>query len=349
VKHVLLVSFSDRSNPFHRDPPVAITHRRLYSLYRVADTSDRGGLLIKTKLTVTTRAGKAGNREMDSPLNSEIESFFDSAPPLNDRAAISEKLKEFIALNSRVACVTSGGTTVPLEQRCVRYIDNFSSGHRGAASTEHLIKMGYAVIFLYRRGTCEPYCSSLPDDAFLECFEVTKESAVQGSSRRPSVEASLYNYIRMLQMIAVSSRSLGPCSMFYLAAAVSDFYVPWKSMAEHKIQSGSGPLDIQLLQVPKMLSVLRKEWAPMAFCISFKLETDAEILLEKADMARKKYGMHAVVANELLSRKEQVVVVTNNGKIPVYRDKTSSDSDVEKPLTKLLVDRHSVYIKDSNT
>lgn len=36
----------------------------------------------------------------------------------------------------RIVCVTSGGTTVPLEQRCVRYIDNFSSGHRGAASTE---------------------------------------------------------------------------------------------------------------------------------------------------------------------------------------------------------------------
>ncbi|KDO43123.1 hypothetical protein CISIN_1g021381mg [Citrus sinensis] len=236
---------------------------------------------------------------MDSPLNSEIESFFDSAPPLNDRAAISQKLKEFIALNSsesgtrRVACVTSGGTTVPLEQRCVRYIDNFSSGHRGAASTEHLIKMGYAVIFLYRRGTCEPYCSSLPDDAFLECFEVTEESAVQVC--QPYSEAvkrairdhhaavagglllklpftTIFEYLQMLQMIAVSSRSLGPCSMFYLAAAVSDFYVPWKSMAEHKIQSGSGPLDMQLLQVPKMLSVLRKEWAPMAFCISFKMQ-----------------------------------------------------------------------------
>lgn len=36
----------------------------------------------------------------------------------------------------KIVCVTSGGTTVPLEQRCVRYIDNFSSGHRGAASTE---------------------------------------------------------------------------------------------------------------------------------------------------------------------------------------------------------------------
>ena len=33
----------------------------------------------------------------------------------------------------RVVYVTSGGTTLPLEQRCMRYIDNFSSGHRGAA------------------------------------------------------------------------------------------------------------------------------------------------------------------------------------------------------------------------
>ena len=38
-----------------------------------------------------------------------------------------------------VVCVTSGGTTVPLEQRCVRYIDNFSSGQRGAASTEYTV------------------------------------------------------------------------------------------------------------------------------------------------------------------------------------------------------------------
>lgn len=41
---------------------------------------------------------------------------------------------------NRVVCVTSGGTTVPLEKRCVRYIDNFSSGHRGSASTEYTMK-----------------------------------------------------------------------------------------------------------------------------------------------------------------------------------------------------------------
>ena len=76
-------------------------------------------------------------------------------------------------------CITSGGTTVPLEQRCVRYIDNFASGQRGAAATEYththtapssfcchrpawcselsvvkcryFLKAGYAVIFIYRR------------------------------------------------------------------------------------------------------------------------------------------------------------------------------------------------------
>lgn len=31
-------------------------------------------------------------------------------------------------------------------------------------------------------------------------------------------------------MIAVSIRIIGPNAMFYLAAAVSDFYVPWRSM-----------------------------------------------------------------------------------------------------------------------
>ncbi|KAK1575124.1 hypothetical protein Q3G72_002853 [Acer saccharum] len=79
----------------------------------------------------------------------------------------------------RVVCVTSGGTTVPLEQRCVRYIDNFSSGYGGAASTEYFVKAGNAVIFLYMRGTCQSYCWSLPEYAFLECFEFTHESSTQ--------------------------------------------------------------------------------------------------------------------------------------------------------------------------
>lgn len=314
----------------------------------------------------------------EAPLDAEIESFFDSAPPLKDSAGIIKKLKEFIEYNStppgkgsprRVVCVTSGGTTVPLEQRCVRYIDNFSSGHRGATSTEYFIKARYAVIFLYRRGTFQPYCQSLPEDPLLECFECSDDSTIQ--VRQPHTEAvkravsdhhaaiagghllklpftTIFEYLQILQSIATSMKDLGSLAVFYLAAAVSDFYVPWKSMAEHKIQSASGPLDMRLVQVPKMLSALKKEWAPMAFCISFKLETDSKILLEKAEMALKKYRMHMVVANELSTRKEEVTVVTGNEKILVCRDKTQADSDVEEPLIELIVGRHSAYVKDSD-
>ncbi|KAK9128717.1 hypothetical protein Syun_017514 [Stephania yunnanensis] len=310
-------------------------------------------------------------------LDPGIETFFDSAPPLKDYVSTKRKVGEFIELNSsssrnktfrRIVCVTSGGTTVPLEQRCVRYIDNFSSGHRGAASTEYFVKAGYAVIFLHRRGSCQPYCSTLPQDPLLECFELTGESSVQvHQSHAEAIKKALkghnsaveqgqllklpftttFDYLQMLQLIALSMKSLGPLGSFYLAAAVSDFYVPWESMAEHKIQSTSGPLDLRLAQVPKMLKVIRDEWAPMAFCISFKLETDTSILLKKANMALRKYDMHAVVANELLTRKEQVTIVTLEGSTTVRRDETESDSEVEKPLVELLVDMHSDYIEES--
>lgn len=36
----------------------------------------------------------------------------------------------------------------------------------------------------------------------------------------------------------------GSMAMFYLAAAVSDFYIPSSEMPEHKIQSSNGPLQV---------------------------------------------------------------------------------------------------------
>jgi phosphopantothenate---cysteine ligase (ATP) len=51
-----------------------------------------------------------------------------------------ERLNAFIKRctdeHKRVVVVTSGGTTVPLEVNTVRFIDNFSTGQRGAASVE---------------------------------------------------------------------------------------------------------------------------------------------------------------------------------------------------------------------
>lgn len=40
--------------------------------------------------------------------------------------------------------------------------------------------------------------------------------------------------------------------MFYLAAAVSDFYVPVSEMPEHKIQSSGGPLQVMGACLPEI-------------------------------------------------------------------------------------------------
>jgi len=140
-------------------------------------------------------------------------------------------------------------------------------------------------------------------------------------------------YLAKLQLCAESMQDCRSLGLIYLAAAVSDFYIPLHSRSEHKIQSrdyglsggknatgdehvghksaievkedGAG-IDIHLSPVPKCISLLRGVWAPDAFCISFKLETDKNILYDKAKMAMERYGIHMVIGNLLSTRHEKV-------------------------------------------
>lgn len=70
-------------------------------------------------------------------------------------------------------------------------------------------------------------------------------------------------------------------------------------MLQHKIQSSGGDLVLQLNPVPKLLGTLTREWAPNAFCTSFKLETDDSLLERKAAGALHKYSVDLVIANML--------------------------------------------------
>ena len=88
-------------------------------------------------------------------------------------------------------------------------------------------------------------------------------------------------------------------TIFYLPAAVSDFYLPADSLAEHKIQSREvETLDVSLLPVPKKLGIIKSN-NPSAIAISYKLETDEAILENKAVMSLEKYNMDMVIANLL--------------------------------------------------
>ena len=309
-----------------------------------------------------------------------------------------------------IVLVTSGGTTAPLERSAVRFIDNFSSGSRGAASAEYFLERGYAVVFLHREGSLRPFERRLPSVA-AECLENVRsvgassilgvmrvvdesrgDAADDNASNGGRVEAiptarqtladavlshldaarrgallcvsytSVFEYLRYLKEICVVLGSeCGENAMVYLAAAVSDFYAPWATLPEHKMQSregkdkdggdGSG-LVIRLEQTPKMLGHVRLRWCPRAFVVAFKLETDPEILHRKASASLRTYGAHVVVANEMAKRRDAVWMCSleragaDGSRAPgTVRELTrpSNERDIERLIVDDLAERHRAY------
>ena len=123
-----------------------------------------------------------------------------------------------------------------------------------------------------------------------------------------------------------------------LAAAVSDFYLPENEMAEHKIQSSGDDLNLCLRPVPKLVNELKTAWASEGFCVSFKLETDRDLLISKATAAIEKYGVDLVVANLLETRYQEITLVAppaSNPQITVI--KKPDQGIIEVPLCEFLL------------
>jgi phosphopantothenate-cysteine ligase len=169
---------------------------------------------------------------------------------------------------------------------------------------------------------------------------------------------TITDYLFELRAIAQLMRPLGPSGLLYLAAAVSDFFLPPDRMAEHKIQStdaadglkekqakeaeeeeetfdnfDSSPrvprskrLVVDLDPVPKFLHNLVADWSPGCYIVSFKLETDPAILVHKAKYSLDRYQHNLVIGNLLSTRKWEVVFVTPNQpdrwvRVPIARRK----------------------------
>ncbi|KIV89320.1 hypothetical protein PV10_08897 [Exophiala mesophila] len=283
------------------------------------------------------------------------EEYFQTNPPPKALASHQALAREFVQYHHetspgrRMVLVTSGGTTVPLENQTVRFIDNFSAGTRGATSAEYFLKNGYAVIFLHRQFSLLPYSRhySHSTNCFLDFMDedgpeggVVVRKEYQEKMRRVLEEyhyakqnrlllllpfTTVTEYLFELRGLAEIMRPIGSGALFYLAAAVSDFFIPRERMEEHKIQSredntggvGSGnsrQLVINLDPVPKFLNNLVQSWAPTgSMVVSFKLETDPNLLVAKAEQALQRYQHDLVIGNLLTTRKWEVVFVTRDG------------------------------------
>ena len=336
-----------------------------------------------------TMSGTAPNPNrppLPNPVDPIERDYFNVNPApasLDKHTSLASDFIDFhAATGRRVVLVTSGGTTVPLERQTVRFIDNFSAGTRGATSAEYFLETGYAVIFLYREFSLLPYSrhyshatncfldflhegpggSVVANDEYRE--KMLKVLRQYGAAKSQNLLltipfTTINDYLFVLRAIAQLMRPLGPRGLLYLAAAVSDFFVPPERMVEHKIQSttaaersasskgkcdeekaglaapphGKSPrvppnpssgqtqprdkeggeeeafdnfdssplvprskrLVVDLDPVPKFLKNLVDGWAPKGMIVSFKLETDPEILVSKAKYSLDRYQHHLVI------------------------------------------------------
>ncbi|KAH0547994.1 hypothetical protein GP486_008264, partial [Trichoglossum hirsutum] len=350
--------------------------------------------------TTAMSAPRPGLARQSTAELAEHDYFAMSDPPPSLRSH-STLAREFIGHHAvrdrRVVLVTSGGTTVPLENQTVRFIDNFSAGTRGATSAEYFLEAGYAVIFLHRQYSLLPYSRhySHSTNCFLDFLrEGSHGSVVANEEYREEMLSvlrkyswakdnnmllllpftTITDYLWSLREIAQLTRPLGSKSLFYLAAAVSDFFIPKDRMVEHKIQSSdaaernsrrteevsgkepaNGPtpgassatsaqskkLVIDLDPVPKFLKRLVDGWAPEGMIVSFKLETDPAILVSKAHHSLERYSHHLVIGNLLSTRKWEVVFVSPNApdrwiRVPKHqRTKSLSGSEAQVGLAAL--------------
>ncbi|OMH80345.1 Phosphopantothenate-cysteine ligase 2 [Zancudomyces culisetae] len=229
-------------------------------------------------------------------INPEI--YFDENKPPENLTQIRDNTIEFIKKNKQagrpIVLVTSGGTTVPLENNTVRFIDNFSAGTRGASSTEEFLKKGYGVIFLHRKHSLQPFNRhyTVPENGFLDFFNIDESGRIQIKGKYEEVVrndiltftnvistgklympyfTTLSDYLFILREVTLLMAPMNQDAMFYLAAAVSDFFIPAGEMVEHKIQSSDGDLILKMNQVPKFLRPLVNSWAPKSFVVSFKV------------------------------------------------------------------------------
>ncbi|ORZ41229.1 DNA/pantothenate metabolism flavo protein [Catenaria anguillulae PL171] len=299
------------------------------------------------------------------------------APPCVQPA--EQQLDEFLkhATKRPIVLVTSGGTTVPLEQQTVRFLDNFSAGTRGATSAEHFLRAGYSVVFMHRQYSLRPFSRHYTHsrETIFDLLEMEPGSGVvkvradlEHKARELLAEyhrfvtqdkallsiefTTVADYLFLLRMcVQRIHQAAGPRALYYLAAAVSDFFLPLHKMVEHKIQSRGGALALTLDPVPKTLRTFVGEWAPGGFTVSFKLETDPAMLEKKSKQALDRYGHQLVIGNMLKTRKFIVYFFSLDGDklvtdtIELSKEEQAKTAEIEAHMIPKLVDLHSRWIQ----
>ncbi|KAG0444561.1 hypothetical protein HPB47_013657 [Ixodes persulcatus] len=161
---------------------------------------------------------------------------------------------------------------------------------------------------------------------------------------------TLVDYLFLLRSASASLAAFGRRALLYLAAAVSDFYIPGEEMPEHKIHSETGPLQLHLQLVPKMLRPLVWLWVPEAFVVSFKVGLMGDSFHGWPAGPRPKaltnYKHKLVIANELHSRKHHVLFVTQESHeaVDLSPAQLAAGIEIEELIVEKLSRQHALHM-----
>ncbi|EGG13896.1 phosphopantothenatecysteine ligase [Cavenderia fasciculata] len=318
-------------------------------------------------------------------LPENVQTFFHSVQESPDYRQNLDHIRVFakhaLKQNQKVIVITSGGTLVPIEKNMVRYLDNFSGGGRGASTAEWFLEHGYSVLFLSRKNSLQPFLRHLMthDTNFFDYLtydEKDKQAHISDkyqdqvshllgkwkhyidSGRFVRIHfQSVGEYLYLLRAACIELSIMKQNLIIYAAAAVSDFYIPLNEMSEHKIQSRNAGLTIDLQPVPKLLKHIVDSWCKDAFVVSFKLETDINILDKKCLLSLESYKHHLVIGNLLSDYRNKVVLhspligvgAEEKGPITITRTQSQIDEmvDIEPMICDRLLAMHNQYITNS--
>ncbi|CAK7235112.1 Phosphopantothenate--cysteine ligase cab2 [Sporothrix curviconia] len=290
-------------------------------------------------------------------MQSDEDRYFSTNPPPKDLGQHMALVEAFIdkhaKANRRVVLVTSGGTTVPLEKQTVRFIDNFSAGTRGATSAEYFLddKADYAVIFLHRQFSLQPYSRhySHATHSFLDFL--TEDDNGHGVRSRDEDAASMLSVWRRY-------RAAGDRLLALPFVTITDYLFELRAISRlmHRLGPNgllspkaprSKSLVIDLDPVPKFLKSLVDNWSPESMMISFKLETDPDLLIGKAKGALERYQHHLVIGNILATRKQEVVFVTPRDVnwVRLSEADVASNVEIETLIVPQVISLHEEHIR----
>eukprot|EP01064_Diplonema_japonicum_P008868 TRINITY_DN1632_c0_g1_i5.p1 TRINITY_DN1632_c0_g1~~TRINITY_DN1632_c0_g1_i5.p1 ORF type:complete len:330 (+),score=64.46 TRINITY_DN1632_c0_g1_i5:54-992(+) len=276
------------------------------------------------------------------------------------------------ANGGRIAVVTSGGTQVPLERNEVRCMSNFSTGNRGAASTERFLEAGYTVIFVNKSGSIQPWTrrfDTIGENTLFSQLTLSDDRSVKITGEHTELVAAtlqeahrykdnlfklpfknLVEYLFLIKQVGIAlhknlDKKTSSVS-YYLAAAVSDYYIPWEDLAEHKIQSRSGDSTLSLTfnKTPKVLGHINTIWCPGCMMVSFKLETDVSILKDKALQSLDLYKGFLCVANILQTYKKECWMYSGADPSRAGHHITLRGTDIEEDIVKYIAVEHTKYL-----